>query len=98
MTEMYTRCWRPARCAARTRFRVASSSPLLLPAQCTMIAGTFHRGLDVLVLEQVTGDVLDALRGLVGASAEHPHVAACGLQPRNDVPPERAGAACDQDG
>src|SRR5260370_33663558 len=34
---MYTRCRAPARDAARTRFRAFSSSPLLLPAQCTMI-------------------------------------------------------------
>src|SRR5215218_10224946 len=38
-TEMYTRCGAPG-CdeAARTRFRVRSASPLLLPAQCTMAA------------------------------------------------------------
>lgn len=34
MTEMYTRCRTPAGETARTRFRVASASPLLLPARC----------------------------------------------------------------
>src|SRR5215467_11446568 len=37
-TEMYARCRVPARAAARTRFLALSSSPLLLPAQCTMIS------------------------------------------------------------
>src|SRR5215211_7802488 len=37
-TEMYTRCAAPARDAARTRFRALSSSPLGLPARCTMVA------------------------------------------------------------
>src|SRR6266700_3032645 len=37
-TEMYTRCRTPARDAARTRCRALSSSPLVLPAQCTMIS------------------------------------------------------------
>src|SRR6266511_3143280 len=37
-TEMYTRCRAPARDAAWTRFRALSSSPVLLPAQCTMIS------------------------------------------------------------
>src|SRR5215208_2834896 len=37
-TEMYTRCAAPARDAARTRFRALSSSPLGLPARCTMVS------------------------------------------------------------
>src|SRR5918992_2870135 len=36
-TEMYTRCAAPTRDAARTRFLALSSSPLGLPAQCTMV-------------------------------------------------------------
>src|SRR5215208_4092336 len=36
-TEMYTRCLALNVDAARTRFRVLSSSPLRLPAQCTMV-------------------------------------------------------------
>ena len=75
-TEMYTRCGAPARAAARTRFRALSSSPLLLPAQCTIDLDAVHRGLDPLACGQVTGHVLDAVRGLVGVPAEHPDVAA----------------------
>src|SRR6266508_4205055 len=38
-TEMYTRCgeW-PAAAAARTRFRALTSSPLVEPAQCTIVS------------------------------------------------------------
>ena len=58
---------------------------------------TIHRGLDTLVLEQITGHVLDTVRGLMGASAEHPYVAARVPQARNEVAPECASAAGDQD-
>src|SRR5579859_1482076 len=40
-TEMYTRCRTPVPDAARTRLRVFSSSPVALPAQCTMISTPF---------------------------------------------------------
>src|SRR5215467_2707203 len=36
-TEIYTRCCDPAGDVAATRFRVRSSSPFELPAQCTMV-------------------------------------------------------------
>jgi hypothetical protein len=58
---------------------------------------TVHRGLDTLVPEQITGHLLDTVRGLVGASAEHTYVTARVLQARNDLAAERAGAASDQD-
>src|SRR5829696_753618 len=43
-TEMYTRCAAPARDAARTRFRALYSSPLALPAQCTMVPAPSSAG------------------------------------------------------
>src|SRR5215208_598840 len=43
-TEMYTRCAAPARDAARTRFLALSSSPLGLPAQCTMVSAQSTAG------------------------------------------------------
>jgi hypothetical protein len=78
---MYTRCRVPARDAARA----VRDDP-----------GTVHRGLDSLVLQQITGHVLDAVRRRVGAPAEHPHRAAGIAQPRDDVAAERARAAGDQ--
>jgi hypothetical protein len=58
--------------------------------------GTVHHGLDALVLQQITGHVLDAVRRRVGVAAEHPHHGARVAQPRDDVAPECARAAGDQ--
>src|SRR6266545_4624613 len=97
ITEMYTRCCAPASDAARTRFRVASSSPFLPPAQCTMIPAPSTAAWIPSSLSKSTGHILDTVRGLVGASAEHSYVAARFPQARDDVAPERACAAGDQD-
>ena len=58
--------------------------------------GSYNRGVDSLAGGQVTGHELDTLPGRVAASAEHSHFAPGVLQPRNDKPPEGAGAAGDQ--
>jgi hypothetical protein len=57
-----------------------------------------NRVLDPVALGQVTGHVRDAVRGLVGASAEHPDVAPGVSQQRDDEAAKRTGAASDQDG
>ena len=96
-TEMYTRCGAPARDAARTRFRALSSSPLLLPAQCTMISAPSTAASIPSPVARSPVTNVDALAGLAAAPAEHPHLAAGVPQPRDDEAPERARAAGDQD-
>src|SRR5215211_1853338 len=95
-TEMYTKCRAPAAAAARTRFRALSSSPLLLPAQWTMISAPSTPALDPLARGEVTGHGLDTLPGLVAVPAEHSNLAAGLPQPRDDEAPERARAAGDE--
>src|SRR5829696_5848690 len=98
-TEMYTRWGAPARDAARTRFLALSSSPLELPAQCTMIsAPPLHRGFDPLAGGQVTAHELDAGLCLTAAAAEHPYIATGVPQEPDDESSERTGAARNQDG
>src|SRR5215213_9954023 len=58
--------------------------------------GPVHRGFDSLAGGQVTGHELDAVAGLAAAPAEHPYLAACVPQPRDDEAPERARPAGDQ--
>jgi hypothetical protein len=60
--------------------------------------GPVHRGVDAFAGGQVPGDELDAVGDLLAAPAEHPHVATGVEQPRDDEPPERAGATGDQNG
>jgi hypothetical protein len=47
--------------------------------------------------EQVTGHVLDAVPGWMAAPTQYPDLATGVPQVRHDLPPERAGAAGDQD-
>ncbi len=54
-------------------------------------------GLETLVLEQIPLDVLDTARRCVWAPAEYSYVATRLTQARNDVAPERARPAGDQD-
>ncbi len=97
-TEMYTRCAAPARYAARTRFRALSSSPLALPAQCTMVLTPSTAASIPSPGGQVTGDELDAVPGVVAAPTEYPHVASGIPQAPDEESSERAGAARNQDG
>jgi hypothetical protein len=60
--------------------------------------GSLHGGLDPLAGGEVAADVLDAVRGLAGAPAEHADLAAGVAQARDDEPAERARAAGDEDG
>ncbi|CAM5356778.1 hypothetical protein SPURM210S_02333 [Streptomyces purpurascens] len=55
-------------------------------------------GLDALALEQIAGDVLDAVRGGAVLPAEDPHVVAGRAQQRDDMAAQGARAAGDQDG
>jgi hypothetical protein len=89
---MKTRCgaWAvPA--AASTRLRAASTSPLRLPAQ--WMIGVAHRVFEPLAPDQVTHDELDPIPGFMIAAAEDTHGLAVVEQTLDDEPPERPGAA-----
>jgi hypothetical protein len=57
-----------------------------------------HRGLDTLACGQVAGQELHRVPGRMVVPAEHPDVADGVPQAREDVSPERACSAGDQDG
>src|SRR6266702_8210995 len=95
-TEMYTRCCAPARDAACTRCRALSSSPLAVPAQCTMVSIPLTAAC-LLARGQVTSHKLDTLPALGAAPAEQSDVAPGVAQPRDDEPPQDTRAASDQD-
>src|SRR5581483_1989044 len=60
--------------------------------------GASHGGFDTLVFREITSHGLDTLVTVASAPAEHSDVAAGLPKPRNNEPPQRPGAACDQDG
>jgi len=70
---------------------------LALPAQCTIVATPQNGSLDPLAGGQVSRHELDALARFVTVPAEHPHRATRVPQQGQDVAPERAGAAGEQD-
>src|SRR5450759_4717773 len=57
---MYTRCVAPAGDAARTRFRVFSSSPFRAPRAVHDGPRPVHRGLDPLAGDLATGEGIEA--------------------------------------
>lgn len=98
MTEMYTRCWTPARDAARTRFPVASSSPLGPPARCRTVPApaTADSTPSSLSRSPVTYSMPSPDSWL--SPAQDPYVTPGVPQERHDEAAERARAAGDQKG
>jgi hypothetical protein len=60
--------------------------------------GALHRGVDPFAAGQVAGHQLDTRLRRTGAAAEDPDIVAGVQQPRDDQPPQGAGAAGDQNG
>jgi hypothetical protein len=61
-------------------------------------ADPVHRGVDALTGGQIAGHELDAVRGVVAAPTQHPHVTAGIPQQRHDEASQRARATGEQDG
>jgi hypothetical protein len=85
-TEMHTRCRVPAREAALTRWRALTSSPLGVPARCT-ISSASSAAASTPRRWPVAGHALDPLGVLAAVAAEHPDLTPGVQQPRDDQPP-----------